>query len=137
MRRSALAVVPLCLLLASCASIMKGGREELRVETGEQKATVTVFDENNAVMYSGEAPATIPLNTGDGYFGSKDYTVKITPEGQREQVVAVPTSLSWWYLLGNVFNAGLGYFLVDPTTGAMWTLERNLITTAPGPSAEG
>jgi hypothetical protein len=74
------------------------------------------------VVHRGKTPATVTLKTGEGYFKGKEYTVLIRKEGYEEQSVVIRKELNGWYL-GNILFGGLiGLLVVDPLTGAMWTL---------------
>jgi hypothetical protein len=128
MPRRSLALLPLLGLLAGCATFVNGSTSPLSVTSPEPNATLTILDETNHVVFSGTMPATIDLQTGKGFFGRKSYTVKVISEGGAEQVFPVKTSVSWWYLLGNMVSFGpIGWLIIDPATGAMWTLDRTEI----------
>ena len=79
-------------------------------------------------VFTGETPATVTLAKGDGYFHGKDYTITISKTGYADQVVVVESSPNGWYILGNLLFGGLiGWFIVDPLTGAMWNLTPDAI----------
>jgi hypothetical protein len=55
-----------------------------------------------------------------------NYTVTFTKAGYASQEHKIKRGVNGWYIGGNFFFGGLiGWLIVDPITGAMWTLERN------------
>jgi len=114
-------------MLISCASIMgKGGPETLALRSTPDQATVVITDEGGAKVFEGKTPTTVSLEKKKGYFSGKKYTVKISKLGFAEQSVTVDTKANGWYIGGNLLLGGLiGWFIVDPATGAMWTLDTN------------
>jgi hypothetical protein len=106
-----------------CATIVTSGPEDLRVE-GDEGSTFRVVDERDRVVAAGVVPAVVELDTGDGYFGTKSYIVHYHRDGVEDREVRVETELSNWYLWGNLFSfLPIGWLLVDPYSGAMWTLQ--------------
>lgn len=124
MRRivSVVILIPL-VFVAGCASIIAGKNQLIGINSNPDQAQIAIKDEYNQVVYRGTTPTSVTLKKGDGYFHGKDYTVEISKEGYSNQVVTIKSSAGGWYLLGNILVGGLiGWFIVDPLTGAMWTL---------------
>lgn len=47
--------------------------------------------------------------------------------GYAKHSAQIHRGLNGWYLFGNLFFGGLlGYLVVDPLTGAMWTLDEEV-----------
>ena len=81
---------------------------------------MVITDEYGKNIFKGKTPTTITLNKGDGYFHGKDYTVTISKNGFADRVVKIESKASGWYILGDIAFGGLiGWFIVDPATGAM------------------
>lgn len=114
--------------LASCASIMgKSTPEPLNVRSTPDQASVIITDESGAKIFEGKTPASLSLEKKKGYFSGKKYDVKILKEGYDEQIVTVDTKVGGWYIANLMFGGVIGLLIVDPTTGAMWTLDTNEI----------
>lgn len=116
-------------VLIGCATIMgKGSPETLNIRSTPDQADVIVIDESGAKIFEGKTPTSLPLEKKRGYFRGKKYTIKIKGEGYDEQTFTVDTKVNGWYLGGNILFGGLiGWFIVDPATGAMWTLNTHEI----------
>ena len=89
---------------------------------------MTIADESGQVVYRGSTPTVVNLEKKRGYFSGKDYIITIAKSGYRNQTILVKTRPNGWYLAGNLLFGGLiGYLIVDPLTGAMWTFDTNAI----------
>ena len=54
------------------------------------------------------------------------------------QTVTVDTKANGWYIGGNILLGGLiGWLIVDPATGAMWTLDTKEINATLAASKQG
>lgn len=126
-------------ILISCATIMgQSGPETLNIRSTPDQASVVITDENDTKIFEGKTPTALPVEKKRGYFRGKKYTVKISKSGYAEQTVTVDTRLNGWYIGGNlIFGGLLGYLIVDPATGAMWTLDTKEINTTLAASKQG
>lgn len=108
--------------LTGCASIVGDTQHPVTVMSSPDGAKFEVRNENGVVVHRGSTPASVSLKGGDGYFDGETYTIKFTKPGHEEQVVTVESSVYGWYW-GNILFGGLiGMLIVDPLTGAMYTL---------------
>jgi hypothetical protein len=61
----------------------------------------------------------------------EDYTITFKKEGCTPHTAEIERGVDGWYLFGNFFIGWLvGWVVIDPATGAMWTLkdlEANLV----------
>ena len=126
-------------VLISCATIMgKSAPETLNIRSTPDQASVVIADESGTKIFEGKTPTSLPLEKKKGYFSGKKYTVKITKEGYAEHSVTVDTRVNGWYIGGNLIFGGLiGWLIVDPATGAMWSLDTNEINTTLAASKQG
>ncbi len=124
MRRFVAPCGALVILLSGCASIIKGGSQDISISSSPSGATFQVKDNKSQLSaINGTTPGTVTLKKGTGYFSSASYTVTVSKEGYHPHVVTLSGSVNGWYLGGNLIFGGLiGYLVVDPLTGAMWTL---------------
>lgn len=115
-------------VLSGCASIIKGSSQDISIRSTPTDASVRVVDEGGDQIFSGRTPASVTLTKKKGYFSGKTYTVTIEQAGYDPVEVAVKPRASGWYVGGNIVFGGLiGWFIVDPLTGAMWTYEPEAI----------
>jgi hypothetical protein len=119
------AIVAASTFATGCATIMgKGGPENLSIKTVPEKAKVVIYDEKGDKVFEGESPTIVSLEKKKGFFKGKSYTVVISKPGYKEKTVKVNTTPNGWYILGNlVFGDLIGWLIVDPLTGAMWTFD--------------
>lgn len=115
--------------LTGCASIIHGGAQDVPISSTPDGASVTIQDDNQTIL-SGETPFTANLERGDGFFRRGEYTVEINKPGYEKKTVRISGRVSGWYLGGNIlFGGALGWIIIDPATGAMWTLNPAEIRT--------
>jgi len=126
-------------MLISCATIIgKGGPETLNVRSAPDQASIVITDESGTKIFEGKTPTNVSLEKKKGYFSGKKYTVKIAKTGYAEQTVTVDTRVNGWYIGGNLIFGGLiGWLIVDPATGAMWTLDTKEINVTLETSKQG
>ena len=91
----------------------------------------------------GSTPFTASLKRGAGYFKKAKYQVTFEKPGYKTEAITLEGRPGGWYLGGNVIFGGMGWLIVDPATGAMWTLEPNDVSVtlkkqaASGPRDDG
>jgi hypothetical protein len=120
----------LCLSLVSCASIVSKSSYPISFTSEPNLATIIIRDETGHVVHEGMTPTTVTLLTKRGYFKGKNYTVVFKKEGYADQEMAIKRGTDGWYLFGNLLFGGLvGWLIVDPITGAMWTLPKEITGT--------
>lgn len=139
MKNSTLRLICAALLmpLAGCATIVGSDTHTMPIVSAPSDASVKITDEKGVDIYKGNTPASVTLKKSDGsYFGKKTYTVTITKAGFATQTIPVTASPSGWYVGGNLLFGGLiGWLIVDPLSGKMYTLTPETIDVAK--TAEG
>lgn len=129
--RCRLGVLALVFVLASmmvfsqgCASIIEGSKGTVKLTSEPDGAAYTIYDKKGEAVDNGTTPATVTLKRGAGYFSAQKYTVKFEKSGCSPCEARIGTGVSLWYAVGNlVFGGLIGYLVVDPLTGAMFTLK--------------
>ena len=117
---------------SGCASIVSKSIYPVSITSEPSGADITVFNNKEKAIFEGKTPATLELKAGRGFFQAGDYTVKFSKSGYKEITVPIRQGLDGWYLFGNIFVGGLiGWVIVDPITGAMWTIEDRHINLQP------
>lgn len=119
--------VLLVVLLCSCASIVSKSDYPVKITSDPSGADVIVVDEAGEVFLEGKTPATVILSAGAGYFKAKDYTVTYSKPGYATYTAEIKHGVDGWYIGGNLIFGGLiGWLIVDPATGNMWTLPKEV-----------
>ena len=129
--RTKLVSLVICLsTLSGCATIMGSDTQVIPVGSTPSDALISITDEKGTQIFKGLTPTTVSLNKADGtYWGKKSYTVTISKSGFQDQVIPVTATANGWYLGGNLLFGGLiGWFIVDPMTGKMYTLPPEAIS---------
>lgn len=109
--------------LAGCATVINGNTQELTIKSMPDTAAISITNRAGEIVQSGNSPITVKLNRGAGYFKPESYKIRIQKDGYEPRTVMVRGKLSGWYF-GNLVLGGVivGMLIVDPITGAMFTL---------------
>ncbi|MCM2973399.1 hypothetical protein [Larsenimonas suaedae] len=112
------------LTLTGCASIVGDSDQSVTINSTPSNANVVITDETAKRVFTGTTPTTVTLKKSDGsYFGGKTYHVELKKEGYAPRTVDLTTSANGWYIGGNILFGGLiGWLIVDPFNGGMYTL---------------
>ena len=103
----------LCLLFAAAASILAFGQPSKSM------------DMNKMDMQSIKPGDNVQFTVVQS---GKDYVVTITKEGYGTQSIPVRSSPNGWYIAGNfVFGSIIGWFVIDPWSGNMWSLSPDVV----------
>lgn len=123
--QSLISGVVLAGVLSSCASIVSKSSYPVTINSTPSGATFVIKDGEGQPVSSGTTPASVVLRSSAGYFRPASYTVEYKRNGQT-QTVPLEARMNGWYLGNIVFGGLIGILIVDPATGAMWSLpERN------------
>lgn len=117
------------IILYGCATIFGySGPETVNIRSTPDQATITIIDEVGTKIFEGKTPTETSLEKDNGFFSGKTYTLTISKEGYVDKTITIDTEVNGWYIGGNCLFGGLiGWLIVDPATGAMWTLDTNEI----------
>jgi len=136
MTKRILAAFAAAAALSGCASIIKGGGPQaFRVNSQPPGAEVKVFAvPTGALVAAGTTPFTTMLAKSNGFFQGAKYRVVLEMSGYQAREAVVDTSVNGWYVAGNlVFGGLIGWLIVDPATGAMWSLSEEAIDVPMSP----
>lgn len=111
-------------LFAGCATIVGEPTQLVPIKSSPDGASIVITDESGVEVFKGTTPTSVTLAKSDGsYWGGKNYKATIKKEGYASYEIPIKTSANGWYIGGNLIFGGLiGYFIVDPLNGNMYTL---------------
>ncbi|MBR6611544.1 MAG: hypothetical protein IKK93_04790 [Campylobacter sp.] len=116
----------LAAMLSGCATIFgQGGYDHFDITSDPNEAKIIITDlTTNKVVIDTKTPLEIDLKKYNGYFSGKSYKVLVSKEGYKDIEFTIDSRANGIYLAGNlVFGGLIGWLVVDPLTGAMWTLD--------------
>ncbi|MCA0914812.1 hypothetical protein LCL99_11235 [Halomonas denitrificans] len=124
------------MMLSGCASIVGDRDQAITINSAPTHADITIVDEKGQQVFEGSTPTSVTLKKADGsYFGGKDYVVTISKDGFQSRSIEITSHANGWYVGGNLIFGGLiGWLIVDPLTGAMYSLTPDEINTYLGDS---
>ena len=116
------------IMLSGCASIVSNTSWPVTIKSNPETAKFTVRNQKGVKVHTGTTPVTIGLSSGAGYFDGEEYTLHFTKDGFQEKTTSLDTSLNGWYFGNLVFGGLLGMLIIDPATGAMFSLPETFST---------
>ena len=121
--RMVIAILAACaVVMPGCSSIVSKSHYPVTIASSPDGAAFVVTNRAEQEVHRGNTPATITLNSGAGYFKGETYTVVFRKDGYASRVYTIHSTLDNWYF-GNILLGGvLGMLIVDPATGAMYSL---------------
>lgn len=126
------------MIFSSCATVVSKSRYPVSINSNPSGANITVTNKKGNTIFAGQSPATVILKPGAGFFSKAKYQVKFSLSDYSEKTYPIEFKFNGWYL-GNILIGGvIGMLIVDPATGAMWTLpqtQRNITATLERPTA--
>lgn len=134
MKKLAFILVVTSALLGGCATIVGDKTQLVPISSTPSDASILITDERGSEVFKGKTPTTVMLEKHDGsYWGKKSFTVEISKTGYKTQTIPITASANGWYIAGNIVFGGLiGWFIVDPYNGAMYTLSPGQIKATLG-----
>jgi hypothetical protein len=120
--------------LGACATIIGQPTQLIPIASSPSGASIVITDETGIEVFKGETPTTVTLPKSTGrYWGKKNFSVQISKPGHQAQIIPVMASANGWYIAGNfVFGGLIGWFVVDPLNGNMYTLSPDAISAGLG-----
>ncbi|SFT39682.1 hypothetical protein SAMN05216474_0328 [Lishizhenia tianjinensis] len=126
----------------SCATIVNGNESIVSIETtnilpqNSTGATYKIFTEYGELLREGRCPEQVVLKAGGFYFKRFVYHIKIEQPGFDPKYFVLRPRVDGLYGWNILFGGGaLGLLLVDPVSGAMYTLEGQNVSEYLTPSS--
>jgi hypothetical protein len=125
-KTSCLAALSALVFLPSCATIVSQGTKKVSIQSQPSGLAFEVKDAEGNLVGAGTTPNTVSLSTGNGYFKAASYTIVTKRGGKVVSEKSITATLNGWYF-GNILIGGVvGLVIVDPLTGAMYTLPKTV-----------
>lgn len=111
-------------LFSGCASIVSKSAYNVTVSSNPSNANISIKNRKGNTVHTGKTPMTVNLKAGAGFWVGETYTVNFKKDGFAGHSAQIERGVDGWYIAGNLFFGGLlGWLIIDPLTGAMWTLK--------------
>lgn len=130
-----MALAAFCILGSGCASIVDGGAKTVRINSNPIGAKLSIYDKQGKAVTVQTTPASISLKRNSGFFSGEKYKLIFEAPGYYPSEAYIQSTVNGWYFGNIVFGGVIGLLIVDPATGAMWTLSprevnQNLVSSA-------
>lgn len=126
MKKVMCVVMCFSVFLSGCASVMCGSEKTVNISSHPPRVNFTIKDAKGNIVVKDISPTNVTLKRGGGsWFKSADYKITFEKEGCKKKTIPIRQGLeTGWYVAGNILVGGvIGWVIVDPLTGAMYTIE--------------
>ena len=117
------------LMLTGCASVFSVSEYPVHIDSVPSDMEIVVTDRNGDIEYRGQTPAIVGLDARGGYFVRETFTVELYDAGKVVGRTQIKGGIDLWYFV-NFFSRPwttlVGFFVIDPITGAMWSLDESV-----------
>lgn len=135
-------VLAVILAMSGCASIVSDSKPKVNIYALPRVTTYTIKDSTGKVLLTGQTPGAALLETSRGYFKRQTYSITFSADGYSDSTQVLKPTISGWYWWNILLGGAVGMLIVDPLTGAMYTLPDEVVgtlkpvaVTAPSPLA--
>lgn len=118
-------LIPCILFLTGCASIVSDSEYRVHLNSTPSESDVVVEDHTGRRYLDAQTPATVVLGASDGFFSPASYTATFK-NGNVTKTQTINAGLDGWYVGNILFGGVIGLVIVDPATGAMWSLDQHV-----------
>jgi hypothetical protein len=126
---------------SGCASLVSGRQREVTFTSKPEGAKLTVVDTRGVTVAEGLTPFTASLRKAKAYFAGQRYVLTFHKNGYYDMQQDLEGTVSSWYFGNFLFGGVVGFLVVDPHTGAMYTFPKEisarLTPTAVNPTPDG
>ena len=123
------AVAAAVISVSGCATIISGSNQTVVIKSVPDSAAISISDKSGQKIHSGTTPATVVLRRGSGFFKPAKYDVTFSKDGFQTKTVTITAKLNGWYVGNIIFGGVLGLLIIDPATGAMYSLSPDNVDT--------
>jgi hypothetical protein len=117
----------LAALTSGCATVMNGGGTSVvNITSNPVGASYEISDGRGVVVRTGITPSVAALKGSRGYGSRALYQVRFRKDGYQDSTLSLVPRRNAWYW-GNLLFGGIpGGLFVDPFTGAMYRMPRQI-----------
>lgn len=111
------------LALSGCATMMNDSSKTVQITSNVPQANFSIKNKVGNVVQNGVTPSSVNLKVSAGPYSGEKFLIDFTKEGYLPSTAVLDSEISgWWF--GNllVFGGILGFAVIDPISGKMWTL---------------
>lgn len=116
-----LALIVVALTTSGCATIFSGTTQNVAIRT-TPGASYAITNTEGQRIAGGNTSGTHTLQRGAGYFSAQAYKLRINKTGYQGRTIDIDPGLNPWYIANLLLGGLLGMVIIDPITGAMFSL---------------
>ena len=121
-----LKTIVLAVCITGCASIVSKSIYPVSINS-TPSAKIEVTNSSGQVVFEGQTPVSVELESGKKFFKRESYKVKFSQDGYDSQTVPIYFKMDGWYWANLIIGGVIGMLIVDPATGAMYKLDTEFV----------
>jgi len=115
------------LLSTGCASIFSDNKYPVAVRSYPSGAAYEVHNQSGALVHSGVTPDQVTLKSNVSYFDGETYKITFRKDGYFSTFEVLDSGIDRWYWANFGLLDIIGLLIIDPSTGAMYTLPETVL----------
>ncbi|MCY3884342.1 MAG: hypothetical protein OXG24_05430 [Gammaproteobacteria bacterium] len=121
------ALVLFTLVLNGCATMFSKTDYPVSIRSEPTKMDVIVTRSDGNTVHKSTTPTTITLTARKAYFKGENYTIKLMRDDKVVGTTSLNARVDGWYFANLALGGLIGMLIVDPITGAMWSLDTDIV----------
>lgn len=117
----------ICVFSTSCASIFSKSQYPVYINSVPEGAKISILSGRGILVFEGTTPSLVVLDASEGYFQRADYMITLSKPGFFEKQIHLQAQLDGWYLMNLIGGGAIGFLIIDPMTGCMWSIKQKVI----------
>lgn len=114
-------------MCTSCATVLSRNQYSVPVRSEPSGAYYRISDLKGTTIQEGVTPGIAKLRAHGGYFRRGIYRVDLTMPEHDPASTYITARVDGWYWVNLVFFPMVGMVVIDPLSGSMYTLRKQMV----------
>ena len=107
-------------------SIADKFQHPMNLSTPSQDTTIIIENHKSENVYRGLSPVIINIKSSKGIINPAEYKIYVKEEGCKKHIINIRCNNDEWYIGNIAFGKLINWIVVDPCTGNIWKLTKNI-----------
>ncbi|MCY3885557.1 MAG: hypothetical protein OXG24_11665 [Gammaproteobacteria bacterium] len=119
-------------ILSGCATLLSKSDYPVIVRSEPSEMNVVITRSDGQIVHKATTPLTVTLSASQGFILGESYLIELLRDGEVVGRTKLNSTIDWWFFANlaqfSGIRIGLG-LLIDPLTGSMWALKKEVLVT--------
>ena len=107
-------------------SIADKFQHPMNLSTAPQDTKIIIENHKGENVYRGLSPVIISIKSSNGIIEPAEYRIYVDTEGCKKHIINIRCNNDEWYIGNIAFGKLINWIVVEPCTGNMWMLTKNI-----------